>query len=63
VLNPFTAGPGFNAVEVDYEPKSVLLAFLDLAEPAVPVVPDSPIIPIFNRVERRLKSERTANIL
>ena len=46
VLNPFTAGPGFNTVEVVYEPNSVLLAFLNLAGPVAPVLPGSPIIPI-----------------
>jgi outer membrane autotransporter protein len=44
VLNPFTAGAGFNTVELIYEPKLVLLEFLNLAMPAPP--PGSPIIPI-----------------
>jgi fibronectin-binding autotransporter adhesin len=46
LLNPFRAGPGFNTVEVVYEPNSVLLAFLNLTEPVVPGVPGSPIVPV-----------------
>lgn len=39
VLSPFKPGGGVNTIEVIYEPKAVLLAFLHLAGPTPPVLP------------------------
>lgn len=42
VLSPFKPGGGVNTIEVIYEPKAVLLAFLHLAGPTPPVLPPTP---------------------